>query len=98
MTEAEHKKIRAMNAKTRESEEARHCETLKTSLPMKWRDPQSSSMIVDDDLRFPILRVATVRDSGGGRLVDDTEDIETSNSTSILGSLMLNVVDVCIWM
>ena len=87
-----------MNAKTRESEEARRCETLKTSLPMKWRDPQSSSMIVDDDLRFPILHVETVRDSGGGRLVDDTEDIETSNSTSILGSLMLNVVDVCIWM
>ena len=87
-----------MNAKTRESEEARRRETLKTSLPMKWRDPQSSSMIVDDDLRFPILRVETVRDSGGGRLVDDTEDIETSNSTSILGSLMLNVVDVCIWM
>ena len=55
-------------------------------------------MIVDDDLRFPILRVETVRDSSGGRLVDDTEDIETSNSTSILGSLMLNVVDVCIWM
>ena len=87
-----------MNAKTRESEEARCHETLKTSLLMKWRDPQGSSMIVDDDLRFPILRVETVRDSSGGRLVDDTEDIETSNSTSILGSLMLNVVDVCIWM
>ena len=40
------------------------------------------------------LLVKTVSDSGSGRLVDDTEDVETRDHTSILGSLTLGVVEV----
>lgn len=36
----------------------------------------------------------TVGDSGGGRLVNDTEDVEASDGTGILGSLTLVVVEV----
>jgi NAD-specific glutamate dehydrogenase len=35
-----------------------------------------------------------VNDGSGGRLVDDTEDLETGNGTSILGGLTLSVVEV----
>jgi hypothetical protein len=54
----------------------------------------SSSEIVNDDLRFTTLLVKTIGDGGGGRLVDDTEDGETSDRTGILGSLTLGVVEV----
>jgi hypothetical protein len=36
----------------------------------------------------------TVSDSGGGRLVDDTEDVEASDGTGVLGGLPLVVVEV----
>ena len=55
----------------------------------------SSSEIIDDDTRFTALLVETVGDSGGGRFVDDTEDVETSDGAGILGSLTLGVVEVC---
>jgi hypothetical protein len=42
-----------------------------------------------------LARAKTVGDGGGGRLVDDTEDVEASNGTSILGGLPLVVVEVC---
>jgi hypothetical protein len=54
----------------------------------------SSSEIVDDDLGFTALLVKTVGDSGGGRLVDDTEDLETGDGSGILGGLALSVVEV----
>jgi len=54
----------------------------------------SSSEIVDDDLRFTTLLVETVGDGGGGRLVDDTEDLETGDGSGILGGLTLSVVEV----
>ena len=38
--------------------------------------------------------VKAVRNSGSSGLVDDTEDLETSNGTSILGSKTLRVVEV----
>ena len=54
----------------------------------------STTEIVDDDLGFTTLLVKTIRDGGGGRLIDDAEDLETSDSTGILGSLTLGVVEV----
>ena len=54
----------------------------------------SSSKIVDNDLRFTALFVQAVRNSGGGGLVDDTQNIQTSDGTGILGSLTLGVVKV----
>ena len=38
--------------------------------------------------------VKTVSESGGGGLVNDTENVETSDSTGILGGGTLSVVEV----
>lgn len=54
----------------------------------------STTEIVDDDLRLATLLVETVDDGGSGRFVDDTEDLETSDGTSILRGLALSVVEV----
>ena len=54
----------------------------------------TTTKVVDDDLRFSALLVETIGDGGGGRLVDDTEDLKTGNSTSILGCLTLSVIEV----
>jgi hypothetical protein len=48
----------------------------------------------EDELLLLGLGVETVGDSGGGRLVDDTEDLESGNGTSVLGSQSLRVVEV----
>jgi hypothetical protein len=45
-------------------------------------------------LRFSAPLVETVGNSGSGGLVDDTEDLEASNSAGILGSLALSVIEV----
>ncbi len=45
---------------------------------------------------FATLLVKTVGDCSGGRLVDDTENLKTSNSASILSCLALGVIEV--WM
>jgi hypothetical protein len=56
----------------------------------------SSTEIVDEDvsLLVGLSGTETVGDSGGGRLVDDTEDVKTSDGTGILGGLTLVVVEV----
>ena len=53
----------------------------------------SSSEIVDSNDRV-VAAVKTVSEGSGGGLVDDTEDLETSDLTGILGSLTLGVVEV----
>ena len=55
----------------------------------------STSEIEDKNVLLTLgLLVETVGDGGGGRLVDDSENLKTSNDTSILGSLSLRVVEV----
>jgi hypothetical protein len=56
----------------------------------------SSTEIVDEDvaLLVGLAGTKTVGDSGGGRLVDNTENVEASNGTSVLGGLPLVVVEV----
>src|SRR5258708_8086371 len=57
---------------------------------------KSSSTQVENE-NVPLagnLLVKTVRDSSGGRLVDDTKDVETRNCTSILCGLTLRVIEV----
>jgi hypothetical protein len=55
----------------------------------------TTAEVVDNDALLAALLVEAVRDSGGCRLVDDTEDVETSDDTGILGRLTLSVVEVC---
>ena len=56
----------------------------------------TTSKIVDKDLAFllVILLVKTVGERGGGGFVDDTEDVKTGDSSSVLGGGTLSVVEV----
>jgi len=55
----------------------------------------SSSEIEDEDVLLTLgLLVETVSDSGGGGLVDDAENVESRDNTSILSGLTLRVVEV----
>jgi len=56
----------------------------------------TTTQVVDEDVAL-LARLAgtkTVGNGGSGRLVDDTEDVEASDGTSILGGLTLVVVEV----
>jgi len=67
-----------------------------TLLDSKKRDIECSSSEIEDEnvLLTLSLLVETVSDSGGGRLVDDTENVESRDDTSILSGLTLRVVEV----
>ena len=54
----------------------------------------SPSEIVDNNLTFITSAVKTVCDSGGGRLIHNSNDIQAGNGASILCSLSLIVVEV----
>lgn len=55
----------------------------------------TATKIEDHDVALTSgLLVETVSDGGSGRLVDDTEDVQTGDETSILGGLALRVVEV----
>jgi len=54
----------------------------------------TTTKIVNNDLALVTGLIKTVGDSGGGGLVDNTEDVETGDSTGILGSLTLGVAEV----
>jgi len=50
----------------------------------------SAAQVEDQDVALGAdLLVETVGDGGGSRLVDDTEDVQAGDSTSILGGLTL---------
>ena len=67
-----------------------------TLLNGKKRDIEgTTTKIEDEDVALTLnLLVKTVGNGSGGRLVDDTEDVEASDQTGILGSLTLRVVEV----
>ena len=54
----------------------------------------SSTEIVYDDLAFGSLLVKSIGNSCGGRLVDDSENIETGDDTGVFCSLSLVVVEI----
>lgn len=55
----------------------------------------STTQIEDEDVALTLsLLVKTVGDGSGSGLVDDTEDVEAGDKTSILSSLTLRVVEV----
>jgi hypothetical protein len=54
----------------------------------------SSSKIEDEHILLLSLLVKTVGDSSGGRLIDDTKDVQSRNGSGILGGLTLRVVEV----
>merc|ERR1719282_1489438 len=67
-----------------------------TLLNGKERHIESTTTQVEDEHVAPtlVLLVQTVGDSGSGRLVDDTENVQAGNETSVLGGLSLRVVGV----
>jgi hypothetical protein len=55
----------------------------------------TTTEIEDEDVALTLnLLVETVGNGGSGRLVDDSENVETGDETGILGSLTLRVVEV----
>ncbi|GIX61526.1 NAD-specific glutamate dehydrogenase [Babesia caballi] len=66
-----------------------------TGVEHEHRDIESTtSEIVHQDVRLDSGPVNTVRNGGGGGLVDDTDDLQTSDGTRVLGRLTLGVVEV----
>lgn len=56
----------------------------------------ATAKVIDEDVAL-LARLAgaeTIRDGSSGGLVDDTENVEASDGTSVLGSLTLVVVEV----
>ena len=67
-----------------------------TLLNGKERDIEGTSTKIENEnvLLTLLLLVKTVGNGSGSGLVDDTENVEASNQTGILGSLTLRVVEV----
>jgi hypothetical protein len=68
-----------------------------TTLDVEEGDIESTTTeIVDEDvaLLLGLTGTKTVGNGGGGRLVDDTEDVKAGNRTGVLGGLTLVVVEV----
>lgn len=55
----------------------------------------TTTKVEDEDIALALnLLIKTVGDGSSGRLVDDTQDVQASNETSVLGGLTLRVVEV----
>jgi hypothetical protein len=65
-----------------------------TILDLENGDIESTTTKIVDGYNVVGGLVETVSKGGGGGLVDDTENVKTSNHTSILGGLTLGVVEV----
>ena len=56
---------------------------------------RAAAQVENEDVLLALgLLVEAVRDRGGGRLVDDAEDVEARDGTGVLGRLTLRVVEV----
>ena len=58
------------------------------------RDIKGATTEIEDNNVLLVLLVKTVGDSSSGRLVDNTEDLESSDRSSVLSSLSLGVIEV----
>ena len=70
-----------------------------TTIDGQHGDIESSTTQVEDQnitllVVTNLVKIVHVLDSGSGRLVDNTPNLQTSNGTSILGDLKLRVVEV----
>ncbi|EEQ38695.1 heat shock protein SSB1 [Clavispora lusitaniae ATCC 42720] len=68
-----------------------------TTSDVQQRNIESTSTQVEDQnvsLLLGLTSTQTVSNSGGSWLVDDSQDVQTSNGTSVLGGLTLSVVKV----
>lgn len=68
-----------------------------TALDRKERHIESSTAQIENQHVATTLLaqlVETVGDGGGGRLVDDAENVQTGNQTCVLGRLTLAVVEI----
>ena len=57
-------------------------------------DIESTTSQIEDEDVLLFLLVETVGDGGGGGLVDDTLNLQTSDDTGVTGGLTLSVVEV----
>ena len=65
-----------------------------TLLDLKNRDIEGTTTQIVDGDDTVVLLLQTVGESGSSRLVNDTEDVQAGDLTSVLGSLTLRVVEV----
>lgn len=81
-------------ARHRDPNPATHLED--TLLDGQQRNVESTTTQVEDQdvLLALALLIQTVSDGGGGRLVDDSEDVQSGDGTGVLGGLPLRVVEV----
>ncbi len=63
-------------------------------LHLENRDIEGTSTQVEDGNYGRVVTVETVGERGGSGLVDDTENVKTSDGTGVLGGLTLRVVEV----
>ena len=54
----------------------------------------TTSQIEDNNILFSLLLVHTVSNSGSSGLIDDTENIQTGDESSILGGLTLGIIEI----
>lgn len=66
-----------------------------TLLDFQNRNIEGTTTQVENSDNTVVLLLQTVGESSSSRLVDNTEDVKTSDLASILGCLTLGVVEVC---
>ena len=65
-----------------------------TFLHLKHGDIEGTTTEIIDGNNWWVSMIKTVCQSSGCRLIDDMEDIKTSNLTCIFGGLLLSIIEV----
>jgi hypothetical protein len=65
-----------------------------TLLDLENGDIESTSTKIEDGNNLVVVLLKTVSESGGGRLVDNSQNVQANNLTSVLGGLSLGIVEV----